>query len=334
MDDFDIRDFPKKVPSLKHNYETITLKDAAIVVYTKETVAAKTSHIAAEAAALTSLDVAKKSLNDDDKIIEAQSFYQRFVSKSMALCAIEAAAPQRSKLWHDARRFCITASNFAAAVGNNKYCSPNEFLIDKLWASFKGSEATRYGTFHEQDAQDSLKAILPEFIQDLYFEDATCDGKFTLLEFGLLKHTLQPWMAVSPDGILVLNGTKGPRYILIEYKCPANLRDSQGHPYSKSPFNVPEYYMDQIQGIMGLLNKFPDLLVAAKPPVGIIDYCLFVVWQPLQLHITRIPYKRKYYEDFLEPALKDFYFEKYLPFAVLKHNGQLKKNSLDYEIHI
>ena len=332
MDDFDVIEFPVNL-SLKNNYDTITLKDSNC--YTKEI-----TSVRAKTTTKSNLEALK---TDNEQIISVDEFYKRFVFKTFDLCIEESKAPQRSKLWHDARRFCITASSFAAAVGNNKYCSPRDLLMEKLWASFKGSEATEYGTFHEMDAQNSLIAVLqskPQLLQDLYFKDFMCTS-FKIQEVGLLKHYSQPWMAVSPDGILILEGTKGPRYILIEYKCPANLRDSLNHPYSKSPFNVPEYYMDQIQGIMGLLNKFPDLLLG---PCNLLlgpckedknlDFCLFVVWQSAQLHITRVPYKKKYYEDFLEPALKEWYFEQYLPMAVLKHNNKLKKNTLEYIITI
>ena len=320
--------------SLNDNYQTVSLKHQC---YTNES--HKINPIATEAAAETA-EIAEpdtaKLLPDlpstSPTNIDLDTFYSTFVSKTIEKCAMESRAPQRSKEWHDARRFSITASNFAAAVGNNKYCSPKDLLLDKLWASFKGSEATKYGSFHEMDAQNSLKKVLDsKLLNDLYYEDSICTS-FSIQECGLLKHHKQPWMAVSPDGILILEGNKGPRYILIEYKCPFFLRDSDDHPYKKCTFNIPEYYMDQIQGILGLLNKFPELI----PPLQkkSFEMCLFVVWQPKQIHITRVPYNKHYYENFLEPALKDWYFEQYLPFAVLKYNGQLQKNSLDIIINI
>jgi hypothetical protein len=87
--------------------------------------------------------------------------------------------------------------------------------------------------------------------------------------------------------------------------------------------------MDQIQGIMGLLNKFPDLLEyiscapGQKPPAA----CFFVIWQPLQMHVTRVPFDNDYYSKTLEPALESWYFQRYLPLAVLKHNGNLIEGS-------
>jgi hypothetical protein len=157
--------------------------------------------------------------------------------------------------------------------------------------------------------------------------------KHTLFETGLLKHHTKPWLAVSPDGILRLEGSHGTAFVLVEYKCPARLRDSEGHPYATSPDSVPEYYMDQMQGIMGLINTTPvdstSVLKMAQESVGLpvksgpMLWALFVVWQPHQLHVTLVPYRPSYYTEFLEPKLSTWYFQKYLPAAVLKFNGTL-----------
>jgi hypothetical protein len=165
---------------------------------------------------------------------------------------------------------------------------------------------------------------------------------------GLLKSHLQPWMAVSPDGILSLEGTHGVCYILIEYKCPASKRHCLSHPYKKYQHNVPEYYMDQLQGIMGLCNKFP-YLVTRENTINIINNntinntivsqaleftnliikdSLFVVWQPNQAHVTRIPFNLEYYKK-LENILHEWYFKEYILMAYKKHKGLLVNLTLD-----
>lgn len=58
-------------------------------------------------------------------------------------CFAEMSAPQRSDLWLLARKNCITASQFGAAVGNNPYSTPDNMLIEKLWKPFEGNDATR-----------------------------------------------------------------------------------------------------------------------------------------------------------------------------------------------
>ena len=135
-------------------------------------------------------------------------------------------------------------------------------------------------------------------------------------------------MAVSPDGLLQLKGPNGSKWAVVEYKCPARLRDSVKHPYARNN-NVPAYYMDQIQGICGLLNEYPDILqmIAQSTQCGIEDI-FFIVWQPHQYHITRLKFDRDYYFNSLKPALESWYFKQYLPMAFLKYNDELELNSL------
>ena len=56
-------------------------------------------------------------------------------------------------------------------------------------------------------------------------------------------------------------------------------------------------------------------------------YTFFVVWQPKQIHVTFVPFQKDYYTKELEPLLERWYFDKFLPMAVLKHNGLLVKNT-------
>lgn len=282
-------------------------------------------------------ELVEEAIVADD--LTAEAFYAKFVARTPEQAAAELAAPQRSDAWLAARKHAITASNFGAAAGHNKYSSQADCAIDKLWNTFKGNEYTIYGTFHESDARVTFEKLLDgelkATLEEIYGA-ATRGGHYAghvLFETGLLKAYQQPWMAVSPDGLLRLHGNKGYVWLLAEYKCPARLRDSEGHPYAKSLHNVPEYYMDQIQGIMGLLNKWPDLLALGAASADVAHdaamafvapvAAFFVVWQPKQIHVTRVPYDHTYYTETLEPALESFFFKRYLPLAVLKHNGAL-----------
>lgn len=365
MDSFEIVSGKRARDATKDNMYMLDLETRAYhneVVYTIETVGPTVGPTAAEGTAEappkndesdTESTESAKSVVDHN--ITAEDFYNTYVNRTLAECVEELGAPQRSLKWLEARRHCITASSFGAAVGHNKYSSPKAVAIDKLWNTFKGNAFTAYGTFHESDAQKSFLNILngPLNLNLKIMYRSYTNGDYTsfdLFETGLLKHYKQPWMAVSPDGLLRLNGTNGPLWFLVEYKCPARLRDTSGHPYATSENNVPEYYGDQMQGIMGLFNKFPDLLEAPlnlvatsterlealqalDGPAGnqgaqrnttrAVPMAFFVVWQPRQVHVTKVPYKHEYYTKILEPSLENWFFETYLPLAVLKHNGSL-----------
>jgi len=266
-------------------------------------------------------------------VASIDDYYETFVKRTFAECYEEYKAPQRSSKWHLARKHAITASNFGAAVGNNKYCSPKQCTLEKLWSTFSGNSFTQYGTFHENDARDSfLKALslMGPTLQEI------CPGMkdFVLHETGLLKHPDCPWMAVSPDGLLQLKTDTKSTWAVVEFKCPARLRDTSGHPYARQN-NVPEYYMDQVQGICGLLHEYPEILkMVDTSTCNEIQDIFFVVWQPHQFHITRIKFDQDYYYTSLKPKLHDWYFKQYLPFAFLKYRDELEPNSLTVKAKI
>lgn len=324
--------------------ETLTVYS---VVFTPEVVATP-EPAAAPAAPRRPDDESDDDTNEEvAQELTATEFYDRFVARTAEQARAELMAPQRSLQWLEARRHAITASNFGAAAGHNKYMTPQQLLKDKLWCTFKGNEFTAYGTYHEPDARATLERMLEGPLQgtvaDLYHQALgrralVTELSYELFETGLMKAAEQPWMAVSPDGLLAIKGPHGTAWALVEYKCPAALRDSDSHPYASQPLNVPEYYMDQVQGIMGLLNKWPALKLDGAASAGLdvstwpaphsgIKHALFVVWQPHQAHVTRVPFRAAYYADVLEPALSQWFFGSYLPLATLKHAGLLAEGS-------
>lgn len=351
----------RETHEILEDFSTLTFRD---VVYTPEVRppsprpddSARTSLAAEEPlAAVHSEDQSEDQPVDDEDAVEGpvehfspESFYAKFVARSPERCISELCAPQRSLQWLAARAHAITASSFGAAAGHNPYCSPKDLVIEKLWRTFVGNEYTQYGTFHEPDARETflrllngpLRATLNDVWQRATGALAVAAPQFELFETGLIKSAHQPWMAVSPDGLVRLPGPNGtaPVWALVEYKCPARLRDSEAHPYKKDRANVPKYYMDQMQGIMGLLNKYPELLDQAAASQGLPSVggpstvgpqvAFFVVWQPHQIHVTRVPFDFLYFKGTLEPALERWFFDLYLPYATLKANGELVDGTL------
>jgi len=269
-----------------------------------------------------------------------EEFYKKWIARTFEQCKEEYKAPQRSQQWLHARKHCVSASVFGAAVGNNSYQTPKDLIQEKLWNTFQGNSFTQYGSYHESDAAATFLICVQQgqplhvTVQQLYknhfnilsSQDIFID--FKLHETGLFKSHHEPWIAVSPDGLLEVRGAYGNMVILVEYKCPARARHSELHPYSKHLHNVPNYYMDQMQGILGLFDKCRDLIQYEIEHVEPPRSAFFVVWQPSQVHITLVPYEKYYFTDILFPALKKWFFTQYLPFAFLKETDMLLPNSL------
>jgi putative phage-type endonuclease len=126
---------------------------------------------------------------------------------------------QRTKEWHEMRNRMITASDFGAILGHNKYESYKKTLRKKcgLEKKFFGNEYTEWGVKYEPIAT-SLYEIKNET---------------TIIEFGCIPHPTYSFLGASPDGIT-------PDGMMLEIKVP-KCREIKGG-------DIPEYYYDQVQG--------------------------------------------------------------------------------------
>lgn len=220
---------------------------------------------------------------------------------ALQLTPLEAASvsniPQGTSAWLDVRKFRLTASNFGAAIGHNKYKSPRGLLRDMLWNKFKGNAATRWGTMHETTARDMYIAAMQRGVRN-------GESPYTSVrveEKGLQIHPKLPWLGSSPDGVVHVSTPGGHTHqFLLEIKCP----------FKKSFYSptVPSYYNCQIQGMMAIMG---------------LPYCDFVVWVPGRMQVTRVQFDAHFWETTLLPGLTNFYFNLYVPALLAKAKGLL-----------
>ena len=228
-------------------------------------------------------------------------FYDTVVARTKEECEEEGKAPQKSDKWLQARKYCITASQFGSAIGTSPYQGPDDLVAEKLWNTFQGNAATQWGNDHELHAQEAFCAWF-----------STQHKTFKFKTDNLIKFSDEPWIAVSPDGIVEYEVDGQIIEELVEFKCPAYLRNTVNHPYQKYTKSTPPHYLSQIQGIMGYLNAHGRNL----------RKCWFVVWQPHQTWITPHEFDAKYYAD-MHDKLRAWYFHKLLPAFAHKDNGLL-----------
>jgi hypothetical protein len=237
--------------------------------------------------------------------VTEETFHRLFVDRTEDACKEEEKCPQRSEAWHKARAFSVTASQFGASVGHNKYLSRPALLKQKLHPhEVKISpQYIQWGLEHECHAEEAF----------LEFLKPKVDGLFVIEHPGLLKHPTDAWTACSPDGILRRWENGVEKVELIEYKAPAYHREKLGHPYSKEHYNIPTMYLDQMMGSMWLIRKHE--LVR-----GGVDGAWFVVWQPHALSVTYVPYVKEY-ADFLMAEVESFFKETFVPACVEQINS-------------
>ena len=98
-----------------------------------------------------------------------------------------------------------------------------------------------------------------------------------------------------------------------EIKCPATkMLYSQTEKHNKYAF--PEYYYDQIQGVMAI-NDWP--------------WCDTVVHTPYVTEVVRFYANPVYWKTDLFPKLERFYFNDFLPRLRLRTQGTLKRGEVD-----
>ena len=175
--------------------------------------------------------------------------------------------------------------------------SPEELAHEMLYGEFKGNDATRWGSKMESVA-------LADYIAQKRAELAATgidESTFSVTQSGLHVCAEAGWLAASPDGHVQEGAQKG----LLEIKCP----------YSKRIYpSVPDYYMDQVQGLCAILGY---------------EWADFVVWTPEEMKVQRIAFDSDYWHSSLRPALVAFYRDQFLPAYVKMRMLELGEASGD-----
>lgn len=129
---------------------------------------------------------------------------------------------QKSAEWRAAREKLLTASDFAAALGINPYCSRQKlFRIKTGLEVVDENEHMRRGNALEAAAIGAYQVETGVLVD----------------ESGLVLHPAHDWLGASPDATVGDDG-------LVEAKCPASLREAP-----------PEYHLAQMQGQLEITDR-------------------------------------------------------------------------------
>lgn len=233
-----------------------------------------------------------------------RQYYMQYIDKSTSECMREGFYAQRSKEWKLARQFCLTASDFGAAIGTNPYESQESLVHKKIHIPFQGNKATAWGSAMEPRAAEAFLTFAKHSISKT--------GKAILHHPNLVKFSAIPWLAVSPDGILEYEDDSGIHYDLVEFKCPTQAPKGV-HPYKRYEQCIPPYYMTQMIGIKGYCNINGGIPLKKNDEWTLvpIQKIWFVVWQPSDLWVTEVQETVLFTDVFLK--LRKWYFELFLP---------------------
>ena len=198
----------------------------------------------------------------------------------------------QSSVWFEHRKGRLTASKFRA-ICHTSISKPSESLISQVFQQNPSpqSAAIKWGVEKESTARAEYEELLK-----------MRHSEFKVEITGLHINPHYPYLGASPDGLT--NCTCCGDGIL-QIKCPYSVRQSvpTDAPFLHTDIDGEyklstshEYYY-QVQGQLGVTGRlFAD----------------FVCWTPQGLHIERIMYDPKFFDD-MELKLRQFFIQVLLP---------------------
>ena len=215
-----------------------------------------------------------------------------------------------SNIWKAERRKRITSSIIGQIAKRRSKTKVEKLVKYKLYSTFRGNTATRWGHEHEKHARqkylDQLRTTSPS---------ATCKDS------GLVIHRKHHWLAASPDG-LVNDPSATPTTGLVEIKNPFKFKDSTiieaaeaSDFFLKIDKNKTVHlkkthnYYYQVQGAMFCTETL---------------WCDFVVCTTKDIVVQRIPYDKQFWETAIT-KLRTFYFTALLPQLAAPLNGNVRE---------
>ncbi|XP_017232437.1 uncharacterized protein LOC108206595 [Daucus carota subsp. sativus] len=181
------------------------------------------------------------------------------------------------KNWQQQRKYKLTASTFAGAIG----LWPRRRV--QLWLEkighidpFTGNEATCWNNIKEEEALERYKLITGN------------DVRFP--EFQVYRDTdpEHDWLAASPDGTVEQVVYELSSRGVLEIKCPFFHDMIKARPWTR----IPLHYIPQAQGLLEILDR---------------DWMDFYVWTPNGSSLFRVDRDEEYW-NLMKIALSDFWW--------------------------
>ena len=119
-----------------------------------------------------------------------------------------------SPLWHDERFKRITASRVGGIAKMRKTTKRGNKVREMLYTKFCGNADTAYGIVNEDVSRN-------EYVKHMQEKGHT---GLTVSSSGLVISNLTPWLAASPDGVVV-DPSSTPSDGLLELKNPRSVQD-------------------------------------------------------------------------------------------------------------
>ncbi len=201
------------------------------------------------------------------------------------------------ELWITERRKRLTASRIGSIAKMRKTTKRSTKVQNILYSTFRGNEATRYGVANEGKARQDYA---------LYLQQSGCPDLEVAL-CGLFVSIDEPWLAASPDGVIV-NCKDSNIVRLLEVKCPFSAKSKTISEACKSATFFLESADESCQ-----LKRRHDYYFQIQCQLFCVncEWCDLVVKTEMDVHIERIYRDKKWWSLQLD-QLRTFYFDSLL----------------------
>ena len=203
-------------------------------------------------------------------------------------------------MWHHQRKLRLTASNFGR-VAKRRSTTPVANLVKSLlYSKAFSTEATRWGTQHEDDAKK----------QYLEYLHSSGHPTASIKESGLVIDNDSPSLACSPDGLVDIPGEEG---VVVEFKCPYAAAKEGLDPVTAAKTLKTFFCKASVKGSLELKRRH-DYFYQVQGTMAITgrSWCDFVVWLPQGMSVERIHFEEDLWAE-TKPKLLDFYQRALLP---------------------
>lgn len=234
--------------------------------------------------ALEDADLSLVHLDLDEK----QNIFLEELAKDVAAIEQITKDQRNNEIWMLERRKRLTASNFGRIVKLLDKTNRANVVKDLLYSTFKGNIYTEYGQQNEHIAIRCFEQITGKKVE----------------KSGLVVHKSYPYLAASPDGIIVQENA------IIEVKCPYKARESSvEEACQRKEITFATFEEGQLK--LKKEDKFYYQVQGQLHVTGAIC-CYFVVWTPKGIAFQVIEKDEDCWERMF-PKLKTFYFDHMLP---------------------
>lgn len=243
-----------------------------------------------------------KNFKNEPELVTLQPEEATFVDKVLKVSREEAKKIEQqtigqssNKKWYQERSKRLTSSNFGLVLNRRESVYPKS-ILNKVLAVNKTSRipaSCRWGLENEAVALEQYKNKVNEIT----------NNSFNIYHYGLIINPKWPWLACSPDGIIVGCGeTTGG----IEIKCP----------FAKKDISVSEacadktFFMEMNDGKPALKYRHIHFLqcqgVMALCEIEWLDFTVYTV---VDSYTQRISFNRDLWDNAMLPKLTHFNFK-------------------------